>query len=1259
MIPFRQSLPFVFHVLLIAVTTSTAIAQSGWQSIMNNDDREARSRFLAALAVDSTDSDALKGMIYLSEIEGDPRAYSRYINTLLRNHWDEPLLLLFDDNYDGPYDSVLAVDRLSERAKIVARVHVARTLRSDRRFRESTDLYAQQFGAFRWSLIGPFRNLAGSGHVTPFPVESERFDPTATYVDETGLKLSWIAPEYCGTNGLLDFTSHLLERSGDTYFANTFFELPAAGRVQVRIGRSAPIKLWVDDCLVYEDADPVSFGYDGDIVELDLAAGTHRLLVKDSPMPNSLAHGDEYDQFEFFDAPYFNQELLSVRITDTTGRPIPGVTSTRSGDYTARRYTARIDNRFIVRYFEKRTAAEPDDLFNYYALCKAYMMNGQAQQSEELFVKTLRSHPDNTCIKYLTAKSFAQNGKIEAAYETLNGVDIERTPILSLYFDRLNEIDPDNDDVRYIEMLRKMAGIAPSNYRVLSRLIRYYKSKGMDEQRDSLIDASIVAYPDYAEYLEPQKSEHDVERRNVGDSVRKARVDSLVDRLKSHYDTDDYETVIEYYRDQNDHDAVVRFYDGAIGGFPQSVEYRLSKSRELFKSKRFSDALQVMDTVLSIAPYNEDALELVGDIYDQMKEKGKSLEYYRRAQDFSDGGYGYSSSIDRKIEKIEGPRAYKSLFSTKSFSDIVNAENWKEKFAGEDAVILMYTRDMILDTNKEVRHYHRMMVKILTEAGANAWTQMNFEFMGSIDFVKVVKENGAEIIPDQSGEYVVFKNLAVGDLIQIEGQAHFHTSSTFPGEYYTNMGLWFDSPIYYSKFEILVPHGRYLGYLHHRLDSTPVRSIKGEYDSYKWEYSELPKTDFESALIDRLDPYRYIFISTMPDWSKVVDWYGRMTYRKLEPTYDIEAQVARVIDEGMTERQKMIAIYNYITKEINYSSVPFLQSAYIPKKANLTLSARIGDCKDVATLMIDMLRVAGIEAQYVLVKTASYNRQQYLPSIYFNHAIVACSIEGSIHYLDLVTDFYPYYVLPESDAGAWALLIKDGEKQLFQLPYDDLDADKSTAEISVDAELNLDRSLDMKVAATHHGVGGGRIRESLYGKSREEAKNFILATMGRDVFSDLHLENWDYANQIEITEPLRSSYTFTSARFSDKVSNLLIFRLPYMVGVPTSKALLNKNRRNDLDLRDILPVEPVVQKLTLRFPKGYTLTEFPKDIHLESRFGRYTVHFKKQKDGLLVEKRQQFFVSEIPVADFQEFKDFYLQVLDVDAAKYAIIKGRR
>jgi hypothetical protein len=310
--------------------------------------------------------------------------------------------------------------------------------------------------------------------------------------------------------------------------------------------------------------------------------------------------------------------------------------------------------------------------------------------------------------------------------------------------------------------------------------------------------------------------------------------------------------------------------------------------------------------------------------------------------------------------------------------------------------------------------------------------------------------------------------------------------------------------------------------------------------------------------------------------------------------------------------------------------------------------------------MITMLREVGIESYYVLVKTNDYFHSKVLPSIYFNHVIAGYYLDGKMHYSDMTTDFYPYYILPQMDANAWALVVKEGPTELFQLPKDNIDIEKNLTEITVQAKLAQDRTADLNVSAQHRGIAGGNIREKFAVSNKEEQKNYIMDLMGKGIFENADLTNYEFYNMEDISNPLKSDYNFNIINFCDRVSGMLVFRIPYMTAITTNPAILTKVRHNSLDLGEIVNIDPTKQKLELQFPEGFELLEMPDNVDIKNKYGTYKVNFKKLPNGIEVEKYQVFNSSVIDVKEFEEFKKFYLQILDIDSSKIALKKkGRR
>lgn len=1243
----------LFSLLILTIN----VQAEGWEYIKNNDYVQAEIDFRKALALDSLNKPALEGMIFLSEVKNETYEYQKFVTTYLRNFPDGYTYALFDNAFKGS-DQEIVDAKIEEHLKLMAKVNLAVDFSESTKSREVTlKKYRELIPLYKWALAGPFDNVEGSGFIETYEIEKTPFDTTTQYSDHTDKRLKWIIPAYFAGTGRILFTSYLPETNSEaTYFANTFLTFPETKTVQIRIARSAPIKVFLDDDLIFENNERVDYNYDREIIELEIPKGTHRLFIKNAQ------YFPTYQQVKsmyFFDQNYISQEKFAVRITDKKGNLINDISSAAMGEYQARKYTTNVIIDDLINHFKKEVEKNSESLFLQYALCKSYIKQGVYGMAEEVFVKKHKENPDVLFYTYLAAKSYAFRGKQEKVYNLFKGVDYDKVPIYDMLYEKASEIDLKTNKEKYFEAYSALLKIAPSNFTVINALIDYYNASGKEEEKDAFLKQKIEEYPEYEYDLETELSTYkeEYEGHSGAKHTLKEQKQAIKD-LKKSSRPEDYELAIEYYKERKNEAKVLALYDELIDHNPHYTETYNDKAAYLIDRKKYDLAEKEIMLSLSINPYQSEAYEGLGDTYKKRERKEEALAAYKKAI-YLNRSYWGNSSITEKIEKIEGSSKYKEIFDTITFDAVLNDPKWRQTAQNEDAIVLLYTKDVVMDSTGKIEVYQKFMVKILTEAGAEKWTQSNFNFLGNLQSIKLIKPDGSETTPESSGSYVVFKNLQEGDLIKIEGKSEFSTTREIDEELSFVNYYFFTDPLYFTKFEIAIPKGKKLWYEMHKLEDNVKLSTKGDFDFYRWEFRNMAAIGNEDALPDLYDKYPNIQISTLKNWNRVVKWYEQKTYRMFEPSYDIIEILDTIIQPDMTDKQKVEAVYNYITRQIKYSYVSFLNSAYIPKNPTNTCSSGIGDCKDVATIMITMLRQLGIESYYALVKTNNVNHFDMVPGLAFDHVIVAYYIDGKVNYADLTTTFFPIFVLPEMDCNAIALLVKEGVNDIFRLRDDYNDTLNNTSQMNIDVVFKEDRSGELTVNAQYNGLAGSKLREKVFHTQSNKQANLALGALGVGVFENIELLDFKYENLDAMAEPLRATYKLQTSGFLDKVSNLFILKIPYMVAMQKSQELLNSERKNRIDISTVMDSQPLVQKLTLSFPKGYKLTELPENVDVKNKFGGYSIHYKQVGDKLEVTRHQYFNKSIIELSEFEEFKRYYLSLLDYDKMKIAIQRQKK
>lgn len=1233
--------------------------QSGWEHVKQNNFTEAKKSFLTAIKKDSTDKAALEGLIFLSEVGDNFHDAQKYATTYIKNHPEENTFVTLKMLYEGK-QSFIEEQKFPEFAKISAYYNAAKKLRSERKIKESDALFDEHISDFKWSLIGAFRNVSGYGHIHEYELEKEAFSKDKTYFNLDNKQVHWTAPLVTDYNNGVYFEDHLPGVvSSETYFANTFITLDKSKVAEFRICRAWPMKMWIDDVLVFDSPVGINDLWDNEIVKINLSEGTHRVLVKISKLPSI---DDQYSLFNFHDGSGSSSATFSLRLTGEDGKLLHGITSDYNKNYTSQKgkntiKPIEIKEQITREYWKAQINKNPENWFNYYALCKYFIRASLFEEGEEYCVNLLKQHPNDVYFQYLTAKAFAYNGKIERAYEVLKDVDHLKTPIYDILANKFDELDKKNDEEEWLAKLLQMQSVNQGHWNVIKELIDYYDSKGEKDKRDEFIEKMIKDFPHLTSKLEYKKERFSNKpRKSSTDKEDKKEIKELLKSYQKEYSSYASRQLIRHYKGKDNENKVLELYDENITQEPYSVRNRRDKASYLFQLERYDEAIAILKECLLIEPYSSSVMEEIAELYEEKEDLDNALKYYEMSFYKVRG----SRFLTENIERLKGETInLKSIFKTKSFDDILaEKDNWKDQYPDKDAVILSYTSDFVTDSNYTAELYQSVMILIKTEDGANSWTEYNFRFMGNITSAKVIKSNGTEVRPDGRGGYLVFKNLQPGDIIQVQGKSiQYETYQETGRDLYRYHYLTFDDPVYYSKSEIALPKNTPFQYITNKIQDSIQTYTEGSYDFYKWEISNLPEVMSEEAIIDRPDLYAYAMYSTLEDWSPIVDWYKQMTYRRLEINYEIKAILDTLIKPSMTEEEKVVAIYQYITKEIKYSSVRFLQSGFIPKRPGLTCSAKIGDCKDVAALMVGMLQELGIDAYLVLVKTAHKNSANMVPCIFFDHAIVGYQINGKKNYMDLTTDYFPHYVLPEMDLDQYGLIIKDGITEMVKLPKDNLDPKKNLTSVVVNAKLNTNRSLDLEIDATYKGVLAGSMREHFARYTAEEERNIVIDNLGSGLFNNMKLKDYMFKKEQTISEPLLGNYSATVYTYSNFVLDFVIFRVPFANIIQFNPAMSAPKRVNGIDLAKVTEVAPIKQEVNIEFPAGYKLVKQPENVVINSKFGTYTVTYQKIQKGLKVNRYIQFFEQRITAEEYPILREFYLKVLDADAKNIPIKKG--
>ncbi len=132
-----------------------------------------------------------------------------------------------------------------------------------------------------------------------------------------------------------------------------------------------------------------------------------------------------------------------------------------------------------------------------------------------------------------------------------------------------------------------------------------------------------------------------------------------------------------------------------------------------------------------------------------------------------------------------------------------------------------------------------------------------------------------------------------------------------------------------------------------------------------------------------------IAFSTLPSYQALAQDYFAAAAPKAAVTPGIQKLADQITADKDDKRAKAEAIFDWMTREVQYVGIYFGNGRYVPNDANTIMSRRLGDCKDHATLMSALLAAEGIGSEQVLINIGPEYELPAVPVLQaFNHVLL-------------------------------------------------------------------------------------------------------------------------------------------------------------------------------------------------------------------------------------------------------------------------------
>jgi hypothetical protein len=140
----------------------------------------------------------------------------------------------------------------------------------------------------------------------------------------------------------------------------------------------------------------------------------------------------------------------------------------------------------------------------------------------------------------------------------------------------------------------------------------------------------------------------------------------------------------------------------------------------------------------------------------------------------------------------------------------------------------------------------------------------------------------------------------------------------------------------------------------------------------------------------------------------VYNWYSLLYSQCKNDVAILKPIVQKLTANLKTDEEKIQAIYYWVQDNIRYIAYEDGYSGYIPSTVQETVNNKYGDCKAMANLLTEMLKLGGYDAHYTWIGTnhIPYGR---IPSMCVdNHCISTLYFKGKVYFLDGTESYAPF-----------------------------------------------------------------------------------------------------------------------------------------------------------------------------------------------------------------------------------------------------------
>ncbi len=440
------------------------------------------------------------------------------------------------------------------------------------------------------------------------------------------------------------------------------------------------------------------------------------------------------------------------------------------------------------------------------------------------------------------------------------------------------------------------------------------------------------------------------------------------------------------------------------------------------------------------------------------------------------------------------------------------------------------------------------------------------------------------------------------------------------------------APVVSSEYSITFPKEVKIKAKLYGSDTSNIKftvTHKNKYTTYTWKANLVPEYDFEEDappyssfaphVIISIEEYIYDgkTIKVLGDIDDLYSWYSTLTAKVNVKEDSVLKAVVDSLCKGVSDdKEKARRIFYWVQDKIKYVAFEAGLEGFVPRNAALVCSRRYGDCKDMASILTNMMKFAGIKTHLTWIGTRDIPYSYYdvpLP-ITDNHMIACAEIHGEKLFFDATGRCTPYGFPTAMIQGKEALVgSPEGHWEVIKIPIVEQEKNRMTDTINVAIENKIMKGTGKAVFSGYRKLD---VYYRKFNKSKDEADDAIKSFISKGN-NKFNVTNFSYTGLEDRDQDLTINYEYTLPDYAQVVNDAIYINLNLNKSYKDNEINLVK-RKNDLE-SEYKYMSSYVTKLEI--PKGYSIKYLPPNNSFKDDEFGYDITYIQKGDFIYCDKK--------------------------------------